>query len=83
MEFDAVGIDVGSKGGMIDLRRGVTDVTALHDALFRLRETSAFQDNTFEGCNLADPQIHAVGEGLCSTPSVTAVPWLWPTQSAG
>ena len=37
-------------------------------ALRRFRETSAFQDNTFEGCNLAEPQIHAVGNGFCTTP---------------
>ena len=34
----------------------------------RLRETSAFQDNTFEGCNSATHQIHAVGEGCCTKP---------------
>ena len=44
-EFDSVGIDVGSEGGVIDLRRGATDVTALHDALFHGPEAPNFVDN--------------------------------------
>ena len=32
----------------------------------RFRETSAFQDNTFQGLNVTDPNIPAVREGLCT-----------------
>ena len=35
----------------------------LSSMTWSLCEMSAFQDNTLEGCNSADHQIHAVGEG--------------------
>ena len=35
----------------------------------RFRETSAFQDNTLEACNVADPNIPAVGDGFLTNTS--------------
>ena len=52
-------------------------------ALRRLRETSAFQDNTFEGCNSQNLKFMQWETDFAQHPSVTAVPWLWSTQSAG
>ena len=39
------------------------------DSPRRFRETSAFQDNTFEACNVVDHQIPAVGDGFLTNTS--------------
>ena len=61
-------ISAGSEGGMVNDDDDSSSSGPENSDAHRLRETSAFQDNTFEGCNSATHQIHAVGEGFCRTP---------------
>ena len=68
----------------------------MRTALRRLRETSAFQDNLrkrlhqsgfkvtlLEGAFQQPLKFMQWETDFAQHPSVTAVPWHWPTQSAG
>ena len=50
------------------------DFSASAPRTSRPRETSAFQDNTFEGCNSANPHNPAVGDRLLTTSSCGSSP---------